>query len=816
MSRITAHEKIKTQITAFLINTRADVVRGEMYRILCLYVLTEIERGSFEDIMETVAYAIDSDLHITDAMRAIVSDELNTLVEKGDLEFINNSYSIVEDAKIDLPDQSVEREVLKGIEDEVNRIALDMDSSLTSKERKTLFEFYLDVCYRVLEDQLASVSKGLGIESVSAGYADISIIIEVVRRRSGIEINVDLNEFVKRTITDPTDILAQFLFQLLQVSIVFQLLAWDPTLEDLKNNILSNKTLYLDTNILFTLVLKSHRLHDFMTSVIATSTRELGVTVKIQKITLDEYKNVIWSKTEEFNKSRYVLRQLALKTLEEGIKPADTALSDDIFVDYMTEHTEHIDLGSWQRYANRITGVDLDALLRRLRVTVDSENTFVPYPDYSKISQNMLEASRIHARKGTGRSIKADVRHDCQLFYLIQKNRAKVADIGLGYDTYLLTFDGSLVSFTREHGLSWLDTYFVFPNQWYELTFPFMRLKLQENPRTIRELLSLSLSPIASTLSSLVPINLYGYLFENGAAVLSFSSLAHLIQGLMEQRLVDSIDPDQRSKKHAEEAELEVRRLIADEYIEEGIVQREILDKTEKLRDRQRSLEERIENATNELSKITSKSTAAVERRQVLLDDIKRYEKSLGQYKQLEVQLKQQGRELQEQNQELQSLRMQLNQAEAENSNEQKRIAKRYERKFDKLQEQLDDLVAVQQTQRQHITNLFRGVGIVMLILIIGSVIALPLIGLLPISIGYQISASFILIVAVVMYFFRTNLIWIGVLVTLALIIFFVPIINTPENSDIAWLLSIILIPLTLWLLDLLKDFLLKSPLTKE
>jgi hypothetical protein len=61
MKTMSTHDKIKTQIVAFLFNSRADVLRSEMFRALCLHVLNEVDEPcDISQITELVAYTIDS------------------------------------------------------------------------------------------------------------------------------------------------------------------------------------------------------------------------------------------------------------------------------------------------------------------------------------------------------------------------------------------------------------------------------------------------------------------------------------------------------------------------------------------------------------------------------------------------------------------------------------------------------------------------------------------------------------------------------------------------------------------------------------
>ena len=58
-------------------------------------------------------------------------------------------------------------------------------------------------------------------------------------------------------------------------------------LEYLKDNVLKGKTLYLDSNVLFALMLKSHSLNVFLESLLTASINDLGVKIKVHEQTIE-------------------------------------------------------------------------------------------------------------------------------------------------------------------------------------------------------------------------------------------------------------------------------------------------------------------------------------------------------------------------------------------------------------------------------------------------------------------------------------------------------------------------------------------------
>lgn len=591
MKLLTTHEKIKLQITAFLFNTRADALRGEMYRALCLHVLSESDDpNSYEDIVKLVAYAIGPTIKVTDSLQTIVADELQKLVEAGEVIQENNLFSIDRSAVRSLPDTTEEDQLYKIICEEIQKAAISIAPLISPAQIEILTNFYLEICSLIAQEQVTYVARGLEIPSIKK---DFDSILEIVEKRIDeyeIDKIIDTNEFILKVLVNPNDILSNFAYRLIQVHIIMQLLTWDPALEYLKNTVLKNKILYLDTSILFALMQKSHGLHNFLSSLLSASVRELGITLMVHERTITEYETVVRNKSQEFYQTHRHLRDIARICKKDGADPSDS-LDDSIFVDFLMYHIDHIDLGSWQRYTNRITGEELQKLIREFSIRLDKQNAYIPQSKYNEIRDNMIRASQIQVTKGKRSFIKSDVIHDSQIYYLLMQIRKKTNDLSLGYNTYLLTLDGSLVHFAKLIGLPWTETYFIFPTQWYEMSFPFLRMRTNENPYLAKELTALAFSSAFPTLHTLIPLEIFGYVFDFGGTDLSIGSIHQIVETLIEKRIVNSLDPTNENQREREEAKLQLQRLIAEKVIEEKKLVEEEKKRVERLEEEASALE---------------------------------------------------------------------------------------------------------------------------------------------------------------------------------------------------------------------------------
>src|SRR5574341_838838 len=439
MHPISTHEKIKTQIVAFLFNSRADVLRGEMYRALCLHVLNEIDTPcDIVQLTDLVAYAIDTNAQKSSALQTVISDEVTTLVKLGKVVLKDGLYSLHKLEKVAVPDDKEEKELQKTLLEEIDKIARSINPEISKAHINRLFDFYIAVCDIVAKERMLHLAQAGHIDIDFIDFGAISETIERLKIEHNLDKITESEKFINRCFISPNEALSNYVFTLIQVNIIMQLLTWDPSLEYIRENILKGKTLYLDSSILFALMIKAEPTHDFINSLITSSIEELGVNIKVHEDTLIEYDAVVKYHDVQFIEKRLDLAQLALIAKKDNISPRDI-LSDNIFSDYMSTSIDHVDLGTWQRYTNTINVDSLRKKLLELGVSFDKQAMFVPSNEFFRIRSNMLRASVDHARQNKRSAVKTDGTHDSQLYYLLEHIRQKSeGKFSLGFDTYLL------------------------------------------------------------------------------------------------------------------------------------------------------------------------------------------------------------------------------------------------------------------------------------------------------------------------------------------------------------------------------------------
>lgn len=618
------HDEVRYKITAFLFNRRADALRTEMYEALCLHVLSEVsdEPCSQEKVVELVEYALGVYVQNTNALRLLVTETLQNLVDNGVLLCEAGLYSLRETESTQLPDDAGQERLDETIFAEIERIAHSLNPILSRKQIVLLHDFFMQVSDLVVQHQQRFISMGYGVSDITPDLLDISGVFAECVEKYGIEEFIDAEEFMRRALLHPSETLTRYLNTMLQVSVITQLLAWDPSLEYLRTTILSDKTLYLDSNLLFFLMEATNPLHQFLVSLLKASHEDLRVRLVVLESTLQEYERTINWANSFFQENHRHFRHIAHICLKEDLDPGQFDLENALFVDYMRKNLEHIDLGTWQSYLHSIRPAALRSLLSILSVKVSTQPLpFVPEQEFWLIKDAMLKASQIHVDLSKGkRRLKRDVEHDAKMYHLIKscRTKGKAGDSSLGYDTYLLTLDGSLVHFTREMDIHYMDTFFMYPNQWYELAFPFLRLSMKDNTDFASGLASLVFSSAFPALASLIPLELCSYVFDLGGTDLPLSSVRGIVDALLERRLVESLDPSSTSEREREKAKLEIKRMIVEE-------ERKTREEFHQLEEQAEFLEEKKVKLENQLAALEEKKLESSEELAGLEEDLRQY-----------------------------------------------------------------------------------------------------------------------------------------------------------------------------------------------
>ncbi len=565
MASYPAQDTIRFRLAAFFFNQRADALRGEMYRALSLLALSTAARPlAIDDVTDAVLGMLGASQATRASLAAIVSEELRNLVQRGEVQLANGHFTPA-DSAVGPIGPSAEEAAVEKIRTEVEKMARSIAPGISEPQVDTLLEFFLEASAVIASSQIPLLVRGTSGLPPSPYLPDT---VAEIRMRYGIDTFIDGDKFAIAMFVSPGEVVGDYLYRLYQVNIAISLLAWDPSLQYIQGEVLSRISIYLDTNILFAIVHQSHPLHYFICSLLQATKDDLGVRIRVHAATLREYESVLTYTDSQFASYQRTLAEVAKICMRDGSDPADY-IEDSIFLDYLTKSPDHIDTGSWQRFLNGVMLPPLRQKLATMRIEVDEQSAFVPADQFEELKTCLRSASKAQVERGKRRDIKLDPSHDARIYHLISSTRKKRPDsrFSVGYDTYLLTLDGSLVYFLRDFGVPWTETYFFFPNQWYELAFPFLRMRYTNQVAFTAAVTSLAFSLAFPKLSPLIPLELCAYVFDLGGSALPMGSVHEVITAATEQRLLENLDPANKDRRKREEATLQVQRLIAHEEI---------------------------------------------------------------------------------------------------------------------------------------------------------------------------------------------------------------------------------------------------------
>ena len=603
---LTPQEELKLKITAFFFNSKADALRSEMYRSLCLLALANSQRPiSIDEIVSSILLYLGTSNPISKGLKVIVTDELAVLSEKGEINILENAlYEIKADDEMNTPTIGGEKILLEKISGEIHQIAKDLNPTLSKVQFEKLEQFFLEVSNLVASHQVPFLTRGEAIHVNSMDDQQLVSAVSECRNKYDIDKYIDGDKFIRRTFINPTEELSRYLYSLYQVSVAIHLLTWDPSLQYIEKNVLANLKIYLDTNIVFILMQKTSVSHQFVWNLIQASA-ELGVRFIVHSTTIKEYESVIGWNDEQFESYQKTLREIMKICKRDGENPA-SYIEGSIYTDYFLKNLDRIDQGTWQEYLSTISLPALQKALTALGVHIETANAFVPQIEYDDIKAALLKASKEQSERKK-RQIKGDTGHDARIYYKVKTTRRKRSEgeLSLGFDTYLLTFDGSLIFFLKNYDIPWTETYFLFPDQWYELSFPFFRPKFANVREFTSAVTSLVFSPAFPSISSLMPLELCKYIFDMGGNDLPMGSIQSVIHEGIEKKIIDNVDPANRDRKRKEEHDVDIKRMIAREKMKHEKIVAHIYEDARQKQDDAIKLEKTIHELSTEKANLS-------------------------------------------------------------------------------------------------------------------------------------------------------------------------------------------------------------------
>lgn len=301
---------------------------------------------------------------------------------------------------------------------------LSEDESKTSSDCffstiSSVFEKYGSLCTNIITGK-ASTRKGL------AELPDFqSICIENLKKLKSPSLRKVAKNVFRNSLNHPTPELARLLYSLAQSYTIAQIMNVDPKLQALEAKRLSKRKLYLDTNILISLMTAQEA--EIVRSIVAYSAG-LGVKMVYTSETADEYLQLL-------HQSKSLFKRIPVHR-ESIIQKVEPLMKDPFIKTFWTE-SDGKKMQSWDGFLVKTEGFR-ELLSEKYGIVLEK-----PSVEINKNSSEFLQMRQACAQASLMKPVSA-LYHDAYHLLLVQRLRDKETVDELGFSSYFITRDHTL------------------------------------------------------------------------------------------------------------------------------------------------------------------------------------------------------------------------------------------------------------------------------------------------------------------------------------------------------------------------------------
>lgn len=438
--------EIINRLAQFVINRTTDDIRSELQEYLISIAILESNGSS---TLEEICKYLEDNLGAKEFPKIIVSDGLNRLLDKGQINRIAENNGI---EKFQLSN-SIEKK-FTGFNIEYNSTMDRIFDNLYNKVEKK--------CRQLNEDEKKQIkffillSLGYLLETFGAEVASILYKgklkdIEFTKFRKFEKNLTDrLNKFIgeqsiiiciiehiRILFKKPTIDFSRFLFAVSQAYYLIQILNLDPKGQRLIKSRLSDKTLYLDTNVLINLIFEGGKNKKQTMNKALDLARYLNYNICVTNRTIDEFLRWIEEKRR--------LSKLVEKIETSRFEKSKNILEDGALKKYLLKKQKQPSL-SWEGFLAKYVKIE-DILKENYGISIDNSFNDIIKGEEQNVSQLIPIVQYCYF------SNKSDTvaEHDASHIIFIQKVRTETKQDILGPNCWFLTNDSSLQSVEREY-----------------------------------------------------------------------------------------------------------------------------------------------------------------------------------------------------------------------------------------------------------------------------------------------------------------------------------------------------------------------------
>jgi len=465
------YERMKlVELAQFVLNRKTEDVRSELYEYLicgAIYHAKGKDGLTKQDIHLSIKkfYELDAPARLVDSyVRNLVSKKDLILMQRGD----QPSYILSETKLAEISSNNKDYETLRdkctrGFLARVKTRYPDL-SELQSREIvnvffnifSSIFDRYGSICSDVIsgkKDEIKDIPSLPDFQEIS---------LKAVKRIGNPLVRKAVKDEFRNFLVQPSRNFVYFINSMAQSYTIAQILNLDPRLKALEKERFSKKKLFLDTNIILSLICVAQD-HENVTDVVSL-TKDLGIMMVYTPETRREFLDLL-----EYSKKLYGRIPIHKKSI---IKKTEPLMENPFIRSYWIESLEK--KFGWLAFVNRMEGFQ-EFLKDKFSITIDTTEIKGIWtdPEYAELegAVSLADISKPPAA----------VSHDAFLLLLIKKMRETEAVDELGMMSYFLTRDYTLDIAERARYRGGRIPSHISIDVWSQMIMPFL------SPRVIAE-----------------------------------------------------------------------------------------------------------------------------------------------------------------------------------------------------------------------------------------------------------------------------------------------------------------------------------------
>ena len=431
-AKIDATRMKLAELAQFVLNRKAEDIRSELFEhLICGAIHHE---GSKDGLSREDIHSSMKRHYELDVPARLLNSHIPSLVSKGDLISLskdNQTLYLLSERKL---------ATLSSIDKDYEKLRSDVTleflakvktnyPALSDQQSQEVVGVFFDIISSIFQMYGSICSDTIGGKTEVGNLALLpdfqQISLDSVRKIDDPVLRKIVKDSFRDFLVQPSKNFVYFLLAMAQSYTIAQIMNLDPKLQTLERDSFSKKRLFLDTNIIVSLMCVSES-SESMAEIISM-TKELGISIVYTPETQNEFLALL-----RYAEELHRLNPIHKKTI---VKKAEPLMKNPFIKSYWIESSEK--RLEWGAFVARMKTLQ-EVLKERFLINIDTSRIEGIWSD---VEYNELEKA---VSSADCYKLGSAVRHDAYHLLLIKKIREKESIDELGMSSYFLTKDYSL------------------------------------------------------------------------------------------------------------------------------------------------------------------------------------------------------------------------------------------------------------------------------------------------------------------------------------------------------------------------------------